>query len=72
MDPERCIYRVSQLIRKVKPEAYRPRVVLIGLLNRCRKQKNAKDGAGTSSDPKHEYTHPGYEYTRIGFILSLP
>ncbi|KAG2301371.1 hypothetical protein Bca52824_030022 [Brassica carinata] len=61
MDPERCIYKVSKSIRKVKPEAYRPQVVLIGLLNRCRKQKVAKDGAGTSSDPKRtNETKPKY------------
>nr|VDD20503.1 unnamed protein product [Brassica oleracea] len=50
MDPEHCIYIVSKSIRDVKPQAYRPQVVLIGLHNRSIKPNVAKDGAGTSSD----------------------
>lgn len=34
MDPEHCIYKVSKSIRDVKPQAYRPQVVLVGLHNR--------------------------------------
>ncbi|WZZ31343.1 hypothetical protein YC2023_014744 [Brassica napus] len=49
MDPGHCIYKVSKSIRNVKPQAYRPQVVLIGLHNRSIKQ-TANDGAGTSSD----------------------
>uniref|UniRef100_A0A1J3JJX0 UPF0481 protein n=1 Tax=Noccaea caerulescens TaxID=107243 RepID=A0A1J3JJX0_NOCCA len=50
-NPERCIYRVSDTMRDVKPEAYRPRMALIGLRNRSANPGVAKDGAGTSNDP---------------------
>ncbi|CAA7032770.1 unnamed protein product [Microthlaspi erraticum] len=50
-DTERCIYKVSATMRDVKPEAYRPRMALIGLHNRSANPKVAKDGAGTSNDP---------------------
>lgn len=56
MDPGHCIYKVSKSIRNVKPQAYRPQVVLIGLHNRSIKQ-TANDGAGTSSDQGYAYSH---------------
>lgn len=56
-NPERCIYRVSDTMRDVKPEAYRPRMALIGLRNRSANPGVAKDGAGTSNDPGYEYTY---------------
>ncbi|KAL1215214.1 hypothetical protein V5N11_016980 [Cardamine amara subsp. amara] len=50
--PKPCIYRVPRQIRDVKPEAYTPRMVLIGPLHRSLKSFDiAKDGAETSSDP---------------------
>ncbi|KAL1215213.1 hypothetical protein V5N11_016979 [Cardamine amara subsp. amara] len=57
--PKPCIYRVPRKIRDEKPEAYTPRMVLIGPLHRSLKSFDiAKDGAETSSDPwdlKKEY-----------------
>jgi hypothetical protein len=47
---EPCIYRVPNRMRVVKPEAYTPKVVVIGPLHRSLKS-TAKDGAETSSNP---------------------
>lgn len=32
--PEHCIFRVPRRMREVKPEAYRPQIVVIGPLHR--------------------------------------
>ena len=47
---EPCICRVPSRIRDVKPEAYTPRMVVIGPLHRSRKS-TANDDAGTSINP---------------------
>lgn len=49
---EPCIYRVPNRMRVVKPEAYTPKVVVIGPLHRSPKS-TAKDDAETSSNPWH-------------------
>ncbi|KAG7589028.1 hypothetical protein ISN44_As07g013450 [Arabidopsis suecica] len=49
---EPCIYRVPSHIRDVKPQAYTPRMVVIGPLHRYPKSTTI-DGAETSSDPWH-------------------
>ncbi|EFH63256.1 hypothetical protein ARALYDRAFT_315636 [Arabidopsis lyrata subsp. lyrata] len=49
---EPCIYRVPSRIRDVKPEAYTPRMVVIGPLHRYPKSTTI-DGAETSSYPWH-------------------
>ncbi|EOA35128.1 hypothetical protein CARUB_v10020252mg [Capsella rubella] len=46
---EPCIYRVPSQIRDVKPEAYTPKMVVIGPLHRSPKPSTAEDGAETSS-----------------------
>lgn len=74
MAPVTCIYKVPGSMREVKPEAYRPRMVIIGLHNRSAKPKAAKDGAETSSDPGYvRETHKTHTYTRIytyNFVIS--
>lgn len=48
---EPCIYRVPSRMREAKPEAYTPRMVLIGPLHRSAKSIAAKDGTDTSGNP---------------------